>query len=373
MSKVLLVDDDELLLRSLQRTLSARGFEVRLARGPDQALELVTEVDVVVSDIRMPGYSGIEFLREIRGRHCDTPVILMTGSPELDTAMAAVEHGAVHYLLKPFGIDMLKGLIERAVVNHVPRHGDFKLLGDLLTLGARFDEALAKMYMVFQPIVSVARRRPIAYESLLRTDEPTLKNPMAFVSAAEHLKRLPVLGRRIRALVAEQLKEVPPDVDAFVNLHPLDVGDEALFDPGAPLSAFASRVVLELTERAGLDDVDDTPGRIARLRQMGFRLAVDDLGAGYAGLSSVATLAPDVIKLDVTLIRGIHDDERRQRMVASLASLFKELKTPTVVEGVETAAERDAILALGADIMQGYLFARPQRGFATVPESAFGG
>jgi EAL domain-containing protein (putative c-di-GMP-specific phosphodiesterase class I) len=372
MSKVLLVDDDELLLRSLQRSLAAKGFEVRLAQSPESALAAVTEVDVVVSDIRMPGFSGIDFLKELRRRNCDTPVILMTGAPELETAMAAVEHGAVHYLPKPFGIDTLKSLIERAVVNHVPRHGDIKLLGDLGTLSTRFESALEKMFMVFQPIVSVAQRRPIAYESLLRTDEPSLKNPMAFVAAAEHLKRLNELGRKVRALVAEQLKDAPDGVDSFVNLHPLDIGDPSLFDPASPLSAFSSRVVLELTERAGLDDVDDIPGRMARLRKMGFRLAVDDLGAGYAGLSSVATLAPDVIKLDVTLIRGIHDDERRQRMVASLAGLFKELKTPTVVEGVETPSERDAVRGLGADIMQGYLFARPQKGFCVVPDSAYG-
>jgi len=97
-------------------------------------------------------------------------VFLMTGSPELETAMAATEHGAVHYLLKPFGMDTLKDLIERALVNHVPRRGDLKLLGDLGSLSARFDDALAKMFMVFQPIVSVAQRKPIAYEALLRTD-----------------------------------------------------------------------------------------------------------------------------------------------------------------------------------------------------------
>jgi EAL domain-containing protein (putative c-di-GMP-specific phosphodiesterase class I) len=195
---------------------------------------------------------------------------------------------------------------------------------------------------------------------------------VAFIAAAEHLKRLNQLGRKVRALIAAQLGEAPAGVDTFVNLHPLDIGDPTLFDPASPLSAFASRVVLELTERAGLDDVDDIPGRMARLRAMGFRVAVDDLGAGYAGLSSVATLAPDVIKLDVTLIRGIHDDERRQRMVASLAGLFKELKTPTVVEGVETPSERDAVRALGADIMQGYLFARPQKGFVDVPDGSYG-
>jgi EAL domain-containing protein (putative c-di-GMP-specific phosphodiesterase class I) len=372
MSKILLVDDDDLLVRSLQRSLTARGFDVTTAHRPDAALDIVPDVDVVVSDIRMPGLTGIEFLKEIRRRHCDTPVILMTGAPELESAMAAVEHGAMHYLTKPFTIDALKALIDRAIVTHVPRNPELKLLGDLGTLAERFATAMQQLFLVFQPIVSVSARRAIAYEALLRTDEPTLRNPLALVGAAEHLKLLAELGRRIRATVAAQVPDAPADVDFFINLHPLDLADEQLFDPAAPLTAHAGRVVLELTERAGLDVITDVSERIARLRALGFRLAVDDLGAGYAGLSSVATLAPDVIKLDVTLIRGIHDDARRQRMVASLAGLFRELKTPTVVEGVETTSERDAVRGLGADIMQGYLFARPQRGFAVVPDAAFG-
>jgi EAL domain-containing protein (putative c-di-GMP-specific phosphodiesterase class I) len=372
MRSVLLIDDDELMLRSLQRSLAAKGYEVRLASGPEAAFELIPAVDVVVSDIRMPGLSGIDLLRELRRRNCTKPVILMTGAPELETAMAAVEFGAVHYLTKPFGIDMLKAVIDRAVVSRVVQPADLKLLGDLRSLDARFDEALAHMFMVFQPIVSVARRKPIAYESLLRTNEATLKNPMAFLAAAEHLKRLPELGRKVRSQVATHIADAPSDVDAFVNLHPRDIADPTLYDPASPLSQVASRVVLELTEREGLEGIDNVPDRLARLRQLGFRIAVDDLGAGYAGLSSVATLAPDVIKLDITLIRGIQGDARRQRMVASLAGLFRELETPTVVEGVETADERDAVSNLGADIMQGYLFARPQQGFVSVPPGVYG-
>jgi EAL domain-containing protein (putative c-di-GMP-specific phosphodiesterase class I) len=278
----------------------------------------------------------------------------------------------VQYLPKPFGIDTLKTVIERAVTSRQPKNPELKLVGDLATVGDRLTSALSSMFMVFQPIVSVAGRRPIAYEALLRTDEPSLKNPMAFVTAAEHLHRLTELGRAIRGNVALQLPDAPEKVDAFVNLHPHDLLDDELFDAKAPLTAHAQRVVLEITERAGLDSIRDVDARMKRLRELGFRLAVDDLGAGYAGLSSVAQLAPDVIKLDVTLIRGIHDDARRQRMVAALAEMFGAMKTPVVIEGVETVNERDALRGLGADIMQGYLFARPQKGFTVVPDEHFG-
>ncbi|MGC4119666.1 MAG: EAL domain-containing protein [Myxococcales bacterium] len=372
MRKILLVDDDQLLLRALQSKLASKGFDVQVASDRPSAVSAAEHVDVVVSDICMPDFSGIQLLQELRSRSCQTPVILMTGSPALDTAMKAVEFGAVHYLPKPFTIDTLKGLVEHAMAYHGTTPINLKLVGDVDTLSQRFESALAKMFMVFQPIVSVSQRRVIGYEALLRTDEPSFKNPLAFVSAAETLRRLPDLGAAVRNSVAGQLHLAPVDVDVFVNLHPLDLADPNLYEPLAPLSQVAPRIVLELTERAGLESVDDVLGRLAKLRALGFRLAVDDLGAGYAGLSTVADLAPEVIKLDVTLVRGIHADARRQRMVAMLSGLFRELKTPTVVEGVETESERDAIRSLGGDIMQGYLFARPKRGFEPIPDSAYG-
>jgi EAL domain-containing protein (putative c-di-GMP-specific phosphodiesterase class I) len=156
---------------------------------------------------------------------------------------------------------------------------------------------------------------------------------------------------------------VPGDALIFANIHPNDLVDGDLYDPGAPLSAHAHRVVLEITERAPLEAVDRLADRVAELRRLGYRLAVDDLGAGYAGLAAFSSVAPDVVKLDMSLVRGLEADLRRQAVVASLIGLTRELGTTFVAEGVETAGERDALLALGCDHMQGYLFAMPSPGF----------
>jgi EAL domain-containing protein (putative c-di-GMP-specific phosphodiesterase class I) len=148
-------------------------------------------------------------------------------------------------------------------------------------------------------------------------------------------------------------------VDAFVNLHTKDLADAALYARGMAFSEFAPRIVLEITERAPLDSVRDVPRRVAELRDMGFRIAIDDLGAGYAGLTSFAQLVPEVVKLDMSLVRGIHEDGVRQKLVRSMTSLCHEMGMLVVAEGVETRAELDSVIALGCDLLQGYYFGRP--------------
>jgi EAL domain-containing protein (putative c-di-GMP-specific phosphodiesterase class I) len=108
--------------------------------------------------------------------------------------------------------------------------------------------------------------------------------------------------------------------------------------------------------------------RVARLRDIGFRIAVDDIGAGYAGLSSIAQLEPDVVKIDMAMVRHIDVEPTKQKLVSAMAKLCQEMNVRVIAEGVETTAERDTLAALGCDLMQGYFFARPSLPF---PEARF--
>lgn len=105
--------------------------------------------------------------------------------------------------------------------------------------------------------------------------------------------------------------------------------------------------------------------RVGRLRRQGFRVAVDDLGAGYAGLSSFALLEPEIVKLDASLLRDIDQSPVKQKLLASMTALCKDMGFLVVAEGIETPAERDCVVTLGCDLLQGYLFARPGRPFPT--------
>ena len=374
-TRVLLVEDDDALLRSCRRALEAAGFTVETAADGQQATRVLGQrsFDVVVSDIAMPEVGGIELLKAIRSRDNEVPVILMTAFAELGSALDAIEYGALAYLRKPFGLEQLRGEVTKAarlsrlarMKREVVADADVgELAGDRAGLQVAFDQALATLWVAFQPVVSVSRREVVAYEALMRTAEPALPHPGAVLNAAERLGRLHELGRLIRARVALQLGGCPaPSV--FVNLHGRDLLDDELYSPDAPLSAWASRVVFEVTERASLEQVKGFEARAAELRKLGFRLAIDDLGAGYAGLTSLAKLEPEVVKFDMSLVRGIERSAVRQRLVRAMTSVFREMQTLVVAEGVETPAERDALVDLGCDLLQGYLFARPDRAFPT--------
>jgi EAL domain-containing protein (putative c-di-GMP-specific phosphodiesterase class I) len=199
----------------------------------------------------------------------------------------------------------------------------------------------------------------VAYEALMRTTDTTLCSPLEILKTAEVLNEIPSLGRKTRGQVADVLSTHPEIPGVFVNLHVLDLADDNLYSKTAPLSQFAPRIHLEITERQALEKIPDIRARVASLRSLGYRIAVDDLGEGYSGLNSFAQLEPDAVKLDMTLIRGIDTAPKKRKMVQALATLCRELETPLVAEGVETEAERDILVDMGADLFQGYLFARP--------------
>src|SRR5262249_30978396 len=148
-------------------------------------------------------------------------------------------------------------------------------------------------------------RRIFAYEGLLRTEEPSLLDPEAVISTAERLDLLQFVSRAVRRRAIEDLAGIPPEMTMLFNLHASELLDESLFDESTPFSRLAKRIVLEITERAALHDVPDLRARVDRLREIGFRIAIDDLGEGYAGLTSVAIIEPEIIKLDMTIVRNL--------------------------------------------------------------------
>jgi EAL domain-containing protein (putative c-di-GMP-specific phosphodiesterase class I) len=373
---ILLVDDEPEALRAFERMLRGVGYQVEAFSSAREAIKRVSAggVHVVVSDISMPEMSGVELLRTIRAHDADLPVVLVTGLPAIDSATDAVEYGAFKYIVKPFEPEVLRNAVERARklyrLARMKREA-LKLLGanaisaDRAGLEASFDSALDSMWMAFQPILRATDGSVYGYEALLRTEEPTLIRPDLVLDAAERLQALPRLGRKVRALAAAAMAGADPSATLFINLHPLDLADEELFDALAPLTHIASRVVLEVTERAAVEEVDAVERRVHQLRERGFRIAVDDLGAGYAGLSSFALLEPEIVKLDVSLLRDIDQSPVKQKLVASMTALCKDMGFLVVAEGIETPAERDCVISLGCDLLQGFLFARPGRPFPT--------
>ncbi|MCH2101589.1 MAG: EAL domain-containing protein [Planctomycetes bacterium] len=369
---ILLVEDDA-EVRAAFRAALGKEFEIFEAEDGQYALGILTEhlPDLIVSDITMPGLDGVSLLREIRARDLDIPVILVTGEPELDGAVQAVEYGALRYLEKPIDPGQLRELAEQAV--------DFRRMANAkrdlfrMTSGTqgtasdragqltRFESALDSIYLHFQPIYSLEQGTAIGYECLLRCAEETLRQPPALIQAGEELGRTSEIGRAIRAAALEKLAEVPEHAYLFVNLHFADLDDADLFDADSAFSQQAHRFVLEITERESLEVIANAQDKVQQLRELGFQIAMDDLGAGHNGLAAFAQLAPEVVKLDMRLVRDLDQGERQRDLVRVMHDFCAVRGMHVVAEGVETREELDALMEIGVDLIQGYYIARPHR------------
>jgi EAL domain-containing protein (putative c-di-GMP-specific phosphodiesterase class I) len=384
--RVLLVDDHPQIRAAFERILQRAGYAVTCEEDTPGACERLRReadlFDVVVTDMAMPSGTGLDVLQVAHEVDPTLPVVFVTGQGDVELAQQALEHGALRFLVKPVGAVRLLAAMEEACrvrTSSAALSGSRStsrlraLEGDLgrVKKSRDLDAALDLLWMALQPVASIGRRQVIAYEALVRSDHPTMGRPDLLIGAAEELGRLPDLGRRIRAICAARMCEVPEDADLLINLHPSDLDDPDLYDAKAPLTALARRVILEITERASLDEIDEVQERIATLRGYGYRIAVDDLGAGYGSLSAIALIKPDLVKLDMSLVRNVHQDPVRTRMVRSIGLMCRQLGTPWLCEGVETHDELRALVDAGADLIQGYLLGRPNRAIAPVSSEVF--
>jgi EAL domain-containing protein (putative c-di-GMP-specific phosphodiesterase class I) len=220
-----------------------------------------------------------------------------------------------------------------------------------------FEEALNGLWLVAQPIVGARDGVVFGVELLARSISNRFTSITSIVAAAEKLGRVIAFGRRVRQIASTV--DVPKDHALFVNIHSLEFDDEELYAGGSPLRQLGSKVILEVSERQSIEQVKNLKEKVAQLRALGFWIAVDDLGAGYAGLNSFAVLQPDIVKLDMAIIRGIDSDPYRRTLVRSMTAMCRDFGIPLVAEGVETEAEKAVLIDLGCDFLQGFLLGKP--------------
>jgi len=376
---VLVAEDDQDLAAYFADVLTDSGFEVHTAPNSPAALLAIgrTRPDAVLADLMMPGGGGMELLRVARQRHPDLPVVLVTGAPDTESAIEAMELGALHYLRKPVAAQEIVRAVNHAVERRRRRRDEVVPAGagipgeDIDLIEEALSRALSSAWLAYQPVLDVRCNSTYGHEALLRTRERSFTSPQAILEAAERLGRMQEVGRRMRRELAGglDLGLTPADQVFFLNLHPHDLFDDDLFDASAGLSIWASRVVLDITGHAlaGFSDVRD---RLATLRELGYRIALDDIGGGHASLAALLTLKPEIVKIDTDLVSGIEASPVQQGLVRSVVALSRELSFTVVAKGVEKAAQRDVLLDLGVDLMQGFLFQRPQALLRPEPSSA---
>lgn len=226
----------------------------------------------------------------------------------------------------------------------------------------------------FQPIISVADKVIIAHEALARGPQGESAASVLNQVTWGNLQRFDqdCRTRSIRQAVALNMRE-----SLSINFIP-----SALPNPSACLQRTLraasecgfelSRLIFELTESEKLGDAGALAMIFREYRKLGIKTAIDDFGAGYGGLNLLARFQPDMVKIDLDLIRGIDSNKTKQIIVENVVSLCDSLGIVPLAEGVETSDERDFLSSIGIDLMQGFLFARPAfRSLATIDPGAW--
>ena len=232
--------------------------------------------------------------------------------------------------------------------------------------GAAFDLPIT---MAFQPIVDVEERSMFAYEALVRgVDGQGAGAVLGQVSPSNRY----AFDQKCRVTAIElaaDLKLADTGASLSINFLP-----NAVYEPRACIRLTLAaamrtgfpiqRIIFEFTEVERMD-----PAHVLNIlrnyKAMGFKTAIDDFGSGYAGLGLLSQFQPDLVKLDMDLIRGMDKSSVKQAIVRNTLNMLGDLGVTPICEGVETVGEFDALRDLGVNLMQGYLFCKP--GFASLP------
>lgn len=211
--------------------------------------------------------------------------------------------------------------------------------------------------MVFQPILDLQQGCVCGVESLARLTAEPLRTPDLWFNEAKNVGLGVDLELLAIRLALAQLGQLPKTCYMSINASPETANSPGLVEALAQVPL--TRVVLEVTEHDAVSDYQVLLESLRDLRARGLRLAVDDMGSGYANLRHILQLAPDIIKLDVELTRGIDQDTPRRALAASFASFASQIGAKIVAEGVETETEFNTLKELGIQLGQGYYMARP--------------
>jgi len=234
-------------------------------------------------------------------------------------------------------------------------------------LGFQFDYA-------YQPIVDLERRTVFAHEALVRG--PAGEGAMTVLSQVND-------GNRYRFDQACRVKAIKGASELGIR-EPVSINflPNAIYKPEVCIRTTLEaarthhfpldQIIFEVTEGERVQDGPWFASILREYKRYGFKTAIDDFGAGYAGMKLLSDFQPDIIKIDMDLIRNVDANRARQAIVRSLVSLCKDMDIEVVAEGIETPAERDFLRDAGIHLMQGYLFARPAfRSIAQVDTSLF--
>jgi EAL domain-containing protein (putative c-di-GMP-specific phosphodiesterase class I) len=377
--QVLIADDDPGVLEVLTSLVTADPAMdvIGAANGAKEAIDLARDLqpDVALVDVRMPGGGGPRAARGIRQGSPRTAVIALSAIEDPLAVVAMVEAGASGFVSKgDTTLEIVRAIrrckeggtsLSARIRDHAAEALAYRLAGTRIAAPPSvtrdrirdFVELGEGVHIVFQPIVDLWDGTIVAVEALARFLTRPRRSPDAwFADAREHGLGvdLEIVAMR-RALT--YLPKLPPGVRMALNLSSDALGSVqfAVLLEEQPLD----RLILEVTEQTRTVDQQRLDRALEPWREGGALVAVDDVGAGFSGLTRLVELRPDFIKLDIALTRGIDSDGIRQSLVTMLGSFARETGAALIAEGIETDEQIARLLELDVRLGQGFRLGRP--------------
>lgn len=378
MSRILVVDDDELGVRVATRTLTRLGLtDYSLAPNGAEGLRIIDEangsIEIVVCDLNMPEMDGIVFLRHLAERGFKGSVVIISGEDH-DVLRAAEGVARAHRLQvlgaieKPVTVDTLGPMLARASGTVVARARS-QFPGPVLDV-EDLRRAIEKdeLVLYFQPKISVKTGEIHSFEALVRWQHPILGmlSPVTFIPLAEKEGLIDALTHVVaqKALAeAGRWKKHGYDFGIAINvpadsIERLDL-PEFIGATAAEMGVDPSRVMVEVTETQVLRDVAKSLETLTRLRLRRIGLSVDDFGTGYSSLEQLQRIPFVELKIDRSFVDGASTSRSSRAILESSVELAKKLGLSTVAEGVETKEDWAVLVELGCDLAQGYYISPP--------------
>ncbi|MDF2837536.1 MAG: diguanylate phosphodiesterase [Paenibacillus sp.] len=221
------------------------------------------------------------------------------------------------------------------------------------------------IYPVYQPIISLRSGDAFGYESLTRLPVNSwFGGPVDLFRYAEENGAVYRLDRLARELAIDGCLKLRSDQKLFINVM-AQIMEDPRFSPGRTISLLEEhhlsphQVVFEITERNSIEDYPSVKKALQHYRSQGYRIAIDDVGAGYSSLQSIVELRPDYLKVDRSIIQHIHCDDVKEHILTTLQEVAGKIGAELIAEGIETGEELDKLAQMGIPYAQGYWLGRP--------------
>lgn len=375
--KVLIAEDHDFQRRLLAKMLESIGMTiVHEAADGHAALAILEDpsrpVDVVISDLEMPGMDGMEFLRHLGETGARVSIILASA---LERKLLA----SITTMSEAYGINLL-GVIEKPITLaklepllrlHKPLRAPDSKQATNLTFS--LEEILAglkgnEFEPFFQPKVELATGQVKGAEALARWRHPQhgIIGPYAFIDLLEAgglINELTWVMLRKTAEFGTTWRRAGLDASVSVNLSLKSLNDTQLADRVSELVSSQNleprHMVLELTESAATTDIGKVLENLARLRMKGFGLSIDDYGTGYSSMQQLTRIAFTELKIDQSFVMNASKQESARVILESSLDMAKKLNITSVAEGIETQTDWNLLRQLGCSLAQGYFIARP--------------